>query len=127
MRPTLYQTDGAGRETGRRTLVTAGEETVLRIEPETALEQGKLCWVRLRYTDENGITKPMERGHITVKVAGGKLVGLGSACPFYPESYLDPTTDTYYGEALAVILPEEDMTLTADDGRHHAEIRLNVK
>ena len=124
---TAVSYDGAGRETGRRTLVTAGEETVLRIEPETALEQGKLCWVRLRYTDENGITKPMERGHITVKVAGGKLVGLGSACPFYPESYLDPTTDTYYGEALAVILPEEDMTLTADDGRHHAEIRLNVK
>ena len=80
----------------------------------------------LRYTDENGVGKPMERSHIKVTVAGGRLIGLGSACPFYPESYLDFTTDTYYGEALAVVLPEDDMTITADDDRHHAEIRLPI-
>ena len=118
--------DSAGREIGRKTLVTAGEPTQLRIEPEAAPEQGKLCWVRLRYTDEKGIVKPMERGNIRVNVEGGKLLGLGSACPFYPESYLDSITDTYYGEALAVILPEADMTITADDGKHHAEIRLPI-
>ena len=64
--------------------------------------------------------------YIKVNVTGGKLLGLGSACPFYPESYLDPVTDTYYGEALAVILPEGDMTITADDGTHHAEISLPI-
>jgi len=70
--------------------------------------------------------KPMERGNIRVNVEGGKLLGLGSACPFYPESYIDSTTDTYYGEALAVILPEGDMIITADDGTHHAEISLPI-
>lgn len=124
---TAVSYDSAGREISRKTLVTAGEQTQLRIEPEAAPVQGKLCWVRLRYTDENGIAKPMERGNIKVNVTGGKLLGLGSACPFYPESYLDSTTDTYYGEALAVVLPEGDMTITADDGTHRAEIRLDVK
>ena len=123
---TAVSYDSAGREIGRKTLVTAGEPTQLRIEPEAAPEQGKLCWVRLRYTDENGVTKPMERGKINVTVTGGRLIGLGSACPFYTESYLDSVTDTYYGEALAVVLPEGDMTITADDGKHRAEIRLPI-
>lgn len=123
---TAVSYDGAGREIGRKTLVTAGEQTQLRMEPEAAPEKGRLCWVRLRYTDEKGVTKPMERGSIKVTVTGGKLLGLGSACPFYPESYLDPVTDTYYGEALAVILPEGDMTVAAEDGRHHAAIHLPI-
>ena len=123
---TAVSYDSAGREIGRQILVTAGEQTTLRMEPEAAPEQGKLCWVRLRYTDKKGTTKPMERGHIRVTVTGGKLLGLGSACPFYPESYLDSTTDTYYGEALAVVLPEADMTITADDGTHHAELCLPI-
>ena len=123
---TAVSYDSAGREISRKTLTTAGTQTQLRIEPEAAPEQGKLCWVRLRYTDENGIGKPMERGHVKVTVTGGRLIGLGSACPFYPESYLDSTTDTYYGEALAVVLPEGDMTITADDGKHHTETSLPI-
>ena len=121
---TAVSYDGAGREIGRKTLTTAGEQTQIRIEPESAPEKGKLCWVRLRYTDENGSVKPMERGHIRVTVTGGRLIGLGSACPFYSESYLDSVTVSYYGEALAVVLPEGDMTITADDGTHRAEICL---
>ena len=123
---TAVSYDGAGLEIGRNTLVTAGVETVLRLEPEAAPEQGKLCWVRLRYTDANGVVKPMERGKIKVSVTGGKLVGLGSACPYYLESYLDSVTDTYYGEAMAIVLPEGDMTITAEDGTHQAEICLPI-
>ncbi len=123
---TAVSYDRDGHEIGRRTLVTAQEKTQIRIEPESAPEKGKLCWVRLRYTDENGIVQPMHRGHITVSVTGGQLIGLGSACPFYPESYLDATTDTYYGEALAVILPEDDLTIAASDGTLQAQIRCPI-
>lgn len=123
---TAVSYDRDGHEIGRRTLVTAQEKTQIRIEPESAPEKGKLCWVRLRYTDENGIVQPMHRGHITVNVTGGQLIGLGSACPFYPESYLDATTDTYYGEALAVILPEGDLTIDASDGTLQAQIRCPI-
>ena len=124
---TAVSYDSAGREIGRKTLTTAGTETILHLAAEEATEMGKLCWVRLRYTDEKGVVKPMERGSIRVNVEGGKLLGLGSACPFYPESYLDPVTDTYYGEALAVILPEGDVTLTAEDGIRRAEIHLPLR
>lgn len=70
---------------------------------EPTVKPGHLCYIRLRYTDENGITKPLVRGSIQVQVRGGTLVGLGSACPFNKHSYLDSETDTYYGEALAIV------------------------
>jgi beta-galactosidase len=34
---------------------------------------------------------------------GGTLEAFGSACPFYEQSYLDPESDTYYGEALLIV------------------------
>ena len=60
----------------------------------------------MRYTDENGQTKPLARGRIKLAVKGGELLAFGSACPYYPESYQSNETDTYYGEALAIIRPE---------------------
>ena len=43
------------------------------------MQAGHLCYIRLRYTDEKGITKPLARGNIKVEVDGGTLVGLGNA------------------------------------------------
>lgn len=123
--------DARGRELSRHALLTAGEETVLRAEAEKATTQvNRLCYVRLRYTDRKGETKPMERGKINVSVTGGKLLGLGSACPYYAESYLDTVTDTYYGEALAVLMADgsaDSLTLTANDGEHTAEVVVPVE
>lgn len=99
--------DVSGRELAERSLKTAGKETILSLIPEqesVTLENG-LCYVRLCFTDKEGIVKPMLRGDIKVKVQGGRLVGLGSACPYYPRGYQTDTADTYYGEALAIIRP----------------------
>ena len=115
--------DAHGHETGRSTLETAGEETILRAVPEeTMVRAGHLSFIRLQYTDSNGIVKPCERGVLDVKVEGGRLVGLGSACPYYERSYLDSTCDTYYGEALAIVEAGsgDQVTLTAGDGKHEA-------
>ena len=112
-----------GHETGRSTLETAGEETILRAVPEeTMVRAGHLSFIRLQYTDSNGIVKPCERGVLDVKVEDGRLVGLGSACPYYERSYLDSTCDTYYGEALAIVEAGsgDQVTLTAGDGKHEA-------
>lgn len=96
--------DAADHEIGRCKLQSAGGATSLTLDAEEpAAQTGHLCYVRLRYTDENGITKPLMRGNIQVQVRGGTLVGLGSACPFNKHSYLDSETDTYYGEALAIV------------------------
>lgn len=119
--------DAADHEIGRCKLQSAGGTTRLTLEAEEpAAKPGHLCYVRLRYTDENGITKPLVRGNIQVQVRGGTLVGLGSACPFNKHSYLDSETDTYYGEALAIVrMGDGDaMTIAASDGEYSAELTV---
>ena len=119
--------DAANHEIGRCKLQSAGGTTRLTLDAEEpTVKPGHLCYVRLRYTDENGITKPLVRGSIQVQVRGGTLVGLGSACPFNKHSYLDSETDTYYGEALAIVrMGDGDaMTIAASDGEYSAELTV---
>jgi beta-galactosidase len=119
--------DAADHEIGRCKLQSAGGTTRLTLDAEEpTVKPGHLCYIRLRYTDENGITKPLARGSIQVQVRGGTLVGLGSACPFNKHSYLDSETDTYYGEALAIVrMGDGDaMTIAASDGEHRAELTV---
>ena len=119
--------DAADHEIGRCKLQSAGGTTRLTLDAEEpTAKPGHLCYVRLRYTDENGITKPLVRGNIQVQVRGGTLVGLGSACPFNKHSYLDSETDTYYGEALAIVrMGDGDaMTIAASDGEYSAELTV---
>lgn len=122
--------DAGGQELGRCRLTTAGEETRLRAEPEEAsVRAGRLAFIRLRFTDQNGVTKPCERGLIDVTVEGGRLRGLGSACPFYSLSYLDSRADTYYGEALAIVEAGDApvLKLTAVSGQLRAEASVAVQ
>lgn len=119
--------DAADHKIGRCKLQSAGGTTRLTLDAEEpAVKPGHLCYIRLRYTDENGITKPLARGSIQVQVRGGTLVGLGSACPFNKHSYLDSETDTYYGEALAIVrMGDGDaMTIAASDGEYSAELTV---
>lgn len=122
--------DAADHEIGRCKLQSAGGTTRLTLDAEEpTVKPGHLCYVRLRYTDENGITKPLVRGNIQVQVRGGTLVGLGSACPFNKHSYLDSETDTYYGEALAIVrMGDGDaMTIAASDGEYSAELTVSAQ
>ena len=119
--------DAADHEIGRCKLQSAGSTTRLTLDAEEpTVKPGHLCYIRLRYTDENGITKPLVRGSIQVQVRGGTLVGLGSACPFNKHSYLDSETDTYYGEALAIVrMGDGDaMTIAASDGEYSEELTV---
>lgn len=112
--------DASGRETGRHALRTAGPETELRAVPEEkSVAPGRLCHIRLRYTDGGGELKPLERGILSVQVSGGELLGLGSACPYNELGYCGTRTDTYFGEALAVVRAGEGsaVELTVTDGR----------
>lgn len=122
--------DAADHEIGRCKLQSAGGTTRLTLDAEEpTVKPGHLCYIRLRYTDENGITKPLARGSIQVQVRSGTLVGLGSACPFNKHSYLDSETDTYYGEALAIVrMGDGDaMTIAASDGEYSAELTVSAQ
>lgn len=94
------------REKGRTVLNSAGKETKLTLLPEKqSFGTGDLCYIRLQYADEKGTLKPLVRGEISVRVEGGELLALGSACPYNERGYLTDKTDTYYGEALAIVRP----------------------
>lgn len=122
--------DVNGREIGRNALTTAGEETMLCAVPEKeTVEKGHLCYIRLQYTDKNGTVKPTERGILDVTVEGGKLIGLGSACPYYELSYLGTKADTYYGEAMAIVEAGSDskVTVNVTDGTHSTVVEIPVR
>lgn len=121
--------DSHGHELGRCSLRTASPETQLRAVPEEGdVEPGRLCHIRLQYTDESGVIKPLERGILSVKVTGGRLLGLGSACPYNETGYTTDRTDTYYGEALAVVQAGEgaELTLAVTDGRYTGSVTIPV-
>ena len=125
---TAIARDANGNEVGRTALRTAGPETELRAEPEQKqTAPGRLCYIPLRYTDGAGTTKPMERGRIRVNVEGGKLLALGHACPYNADGFLGSETDTYWGRALAIVLAEGDVTMTAEDGTRRAVCKIACK
>ena len=56
------------------------------------------------------------------------LVGLGNGCSFNSNGYLNDFTDTYYGEALAVIRPDGkgDVRIKADSPFGSAETAVQL-
>lgn len=120
--------DKNGDEISRTSLLTAGNETKLTLAPEQdIIAKDGLCYVRLMYTDNAGTVKPLARGDIKVSVKGGRLLGLGNGCPYNERGYLTDTTDTYYGEALAIIAPGADeISISAESKYGNANITVKV-
>ena len=118
-----------GQEVASTVLHTAGEDTLLRAIPEnTVISPDDLAFVRLRYTDAAGERKPLARGDIQVSVEGGTLLALGSACPYNERGYLTDVTDTYYGEALAIVKPEgNEIRLKASSPYGTCEATVSVQ
>lgn len=121
--------DSDGREIGRRTLRTAGEDTRLRLEPEQPVGDGTLRYIRIRYTDEHGVAKPMESGTVRLRLRGGTLLGIGNGCPYQRHSFRGDRTRMYRGEALAVVRVDagaDVMHIYASDGIRSECIRVPV-
>lgn len=96
--------DAAGKKVKETSLRTAGAETRLQVIPETKETHAEgLTFIKLEYTDHQGIWKPMEKHRVKVQVQNGTLKGLGSACSYNPDGYDKDYTNTYYGRALAVV------------------------
>ncbi len=123
--------DADGNEIGCDELNTASPDTKIALLPEKDyVKRGMLLYVRLSYTDNNGIEKPMEKGRIKVAVEGGDLVAFGNGCPYNKDGYLKDETFTYYGDAMAVIRAtgEGDIILTAtDDSGRTSKISIPVE
>ena len=101
---TAVSYDAHGAEIGRKTLKTAGAETVLSVRSETeTIKPEGLAFIRLQYTDEAGIWKPLEKHKLSIKVENGELMGFGNDCPYFEGNYAQTTVPTYFGEANAVV------------------------
>ena len=101
--------DRSGKEVCRTALKSAEKQTMLCAKPELdSIGRDDLAYIRLTYTDKNGVWKPLARGDIKVGVEGGELLALGHACPYNENGYLNDYTDTYFGEALAIVRPARD-------------------
>ncbi len=119
--------DGSGNEIGSCSLETAGESTVLSINPEESVIRHKgLGFVQLRYTDDKGIWKPMEKHTLKVSVEHGELVGLGSANSYVKGNYTDDTVSTYYGEALAVVRADGTGTVTVTAADENQKLSVDI-
>ncbi len=127
---TAISYDAMGRKTGCQVLKTAGKDTRLVICPEEQeVQPEQLIFISLQYTDTEGIWKPMVRERLKVDVENGVLVGLGSANPYVKGNYTQNTTDTYYGEALAVVRAGKEgvvrVAITDSKGIHETEIFIS--
>lgn len=124
---TAVSYDSTGKEIGRYTLTTAGADTELRLTPEEGIVRpGGLAFVRLQYTDGQGIWKPMEKHTLKVSVENGTLEGLGSANAYVEGNYAQDSTPTYYGEAMAIVRADGSgpvrVTAADETGAHTVDI-----
>ena len=123
--------DRKGREVCRTSLKSGGRTICLSAAAERdRIPADGLAYIRLRYTDGAGAWKPLARGQISVRVEGGILLALGSACPYNESGYLGSSTDTYYGEALAIVRPDtgsDTIVLDAESGYGSARAEVKVE
>ena len=81
-----------------------------------------------RHTRIKWYTQAAGTGLSRVQVVDGKLLGLGNACPFNEIGCMTNCTDTYYGEALAVVQAEEgrSLVLTVTDGKRTGTVTVPI-
>ena len=121
--------DGSGKEIGSDVLRTAGEKTELRLEPETqTCRSGEMVFFRMRYTDEAGEGKPMEKHTLRVTVENGTVMGAvnGSCC--FKGNFAQSETPTYFGEAQTIVQAGEKGTLrvTVTDGTNTVTSSISI-
>ena len=62
-----------------------------------------------------------------MNVEGGELLALGGAASYNEAGYLGRETDTYYGEALAVVRARGTVVLRAASPYGNAEVRVECR
>ncbi len=126
--------DRAGKETGRCSLVSAGEPLHIALRPEKTelrADGEDLAYINIELADSRGTRECGSDRRITVTVEGaGMLQGLGSANPYTEEAFDTPYHDTFYCSAQAIIrsgYAEGPVKVTVSaEGMESKEIILHV-
>ena len=121
--------DDADREVGRDVLHSAGEQTELRLEPETeTCAPGEMVYFRMRYTDEAGEGKPMEKHCLSVAAENGTVMGAVNGSCSFKGNFAQSKTPTYFGEAQTIVQAGESgiLTVSVTDGVNTVTKQLTV-
>ena len=116
-----------GQEIGRDALQTAGPETLLRLETEKpSCSPKEMVYLRIRYTDSQGETKPMEKHRVTIVAENGTVIGTANGSTYFQGNYAQSEVPTYFGEAQAVVQAGKEGTLrvTASDEKDSFTIEI---
>ena len=127
---TAVSYDENGGEIGRDTLKTASKHTELRLEPEvTECKKGEMVYFRMRYTDETGEIKPMEKHTVFVTAENGLVYGTANGASYFKGNYAQTEVPTYFGEAQAVVQAGSSggLRVTASDGERNVTAEVVVK
>ena len=121
--------DKSGKEIGCDTLCTADTATELRLEPaKTECRPGEMVYLRMRYTDEQGEAKPMERHRVKVTAENGSVMGTANGSSYFQGNYAQSEVPTYFGEAQAVVQAGENgiLRVTAGDRTHEVSAEILI-
>lgn len=120
--------DKKGEPIFTTSLKSASNQTNLNLTAENVLESlDDLLFVKIQYTDEENILKPLINDTVEITVSNGTLVALGNGCPYSKNGYHNQSTKTYNGEALAIIKPlsKGDIIIAAKDSVREATLKIN--
>lgn len=109
-----------GKKMNEYSLKTAQKPTKITLINENQnIDLDGLVYVKIRITDNEGTLKPLENKLVNVNVSNGKLLALGTGCPYTKNGYHKSSITTYLGEALAIIKPDDKgeitVTVTSDE------------
>ena len=109
--------DASGVRIGESILQSADENTRITITPEGRAHIGKLLYVHIDITGENGIVECSQDTLLTLDVKGAELLGFGSANPMTQETFTGLSHHTYYGRSLAVLRIKEPQAVIQVTGK----------
>lgn len=119
--------DNDDNEIARCDLKSASSPTHIQLVPEEPIQKGKLSYIRVQLCDIQGIIQSTARDIISLDVKGAKLLAFSHACPYNPEGYINNKSDTYYGEALAILMVEDDVVEISATCEKYGDAKLVLK
>ena len=125
-----YEYDAKGNELGRDSLQTAKEQTEMRLECESSVcRPGEMVFFRVRYTDQDGEVKPMEKHTVRIEAENGTVMGAVNASCSFSGNFAQSEAPSYFGEMQTVVQAGTAgiLRVTASDGERSAAAEIPVE
>ena len=118
-----------GKEVASTALSYGNPRNTLTIFQENDVSPNdRLLFLRFRLGGEDGIIRPYLKQRISIEdIKGGELLGLGSGCPYYADSYLDSVGQTYEGELLGIFRVNDEKAFSFQASCEYGKFPFQLK